>query len=58
MQDIPARTTLSDELSRELKKRGFSFVGSTIVYAWMQAAGLVNDHVAGCFRHAAIARMR
>jgi len=48
--DIPARTPLSDALSRELRARGFSFVGSTIVYAFMQAAGLVNDHTIGCFR--------
>jgi DNA-3-methyladenine glycosylase I len=55
---VPARTELSDALSRELRKRGFTFVGSTIVYAFMQAAGLVNDHLVGCFRHAAVARMR
>ena len=48
--DILARTPLSDALSRELKARGFSFVGSTIVYAFMQASGLVNDHLLGCFR--------
>ncbi len=48
--DMPARTPLSDALSRELRRRGFSFVGSTIVYAFMQAAGLVNDHTIGCFR--------
>jgi DNA-3-methyladenine glycosylase I len=56
--DLPARTPLSDELSKALKKRGFTFVGSTIVYAFMQAAGLVNDHVVGCFRRGAIARLR
>ena len=48
--DMPARTPLSDALSKELKRRGFSFVGSTIVYAFMQAAGLVNDHTRSCFR--------
>jgi len=48
--DIPARTAASDALSRELKSRGFNFVGSTIVYAFMQASGLVNDHLIGCFR--------
>ncbi|MDX9728998.1 MAG: DNA-3-methyladenine glycosylase I [Bacteroidales bacterium] len=48
---IPARTPLSDLISKELKKRGFSFVGSTICYAFMQAAGLVNDHLVSCFRH-------
>ena len=52
--DIPARTPLSDALSRELRGRGFSFVGSTIVYAFMQAAGLVNDHTIGCFRRAQV----
>jgi len=56
--DIVARTPLSDAISADLKKRGFSFVGSTIVYAFMQASGLVNDHIAGCSRRAAIARMR
>ncbi|MBT8098369.1 MAG: DNA-3-methyladenine glycosylase I [Gammaproteobacteria bacterium] len=49
--DIPATTPESDALSKDLKKRGFKFVGSTIVYAHMQATGLVNDHVTGCFRH-------
>jgi len=49
--DIPATSEESDALSRDLKKRGFRFVGSTIVYAHMQATGLVNDHVTGCFRH-------
>jgi DNA-3-methyladenine glycosylase I len=48
--DIPARTPLSDALSRELKGRGFNFVGSTIIYAFMQAGGLVNDHTVRCFR--------
>jgi len=49
--DIPATTQESDDLSKDLKKRGFKFVGSTIVYAHMQATGLVNDHVIGCFRY-------
>jgi len=49
-QDIPARTALSDAFSKDLKKRGFSFVGSTIVYAHMQAVGMVNDHWLDCFR--------
>jgi DNA-3-methyladenine glycosylase I len=48
--DVPASTPESDALSKALKKRGFRFVGSTIVYAFMQACGLVDDHVAGCFR--------
>jgi DNA-3-methyladenine glycosylase I len=49
--DIPATSKESDALSKDLKRRGFKFVGSTIVYAHMQATGLVNDHVVGCFRH-------
>ena len=49
----PARTRESDAMSRDLKKRGFSFVGSTICYAFMQAVGMVNDHTAGCFRRRA-----
>lgn len=50
MQDVPAKTTESDAMSKELKRRGFKFVGSTICYALMQAAGLVNDHLGDCFR--------
>ena len=49
--DIPATSSESDALSKDLKKRGFKFVGSTIIYAHMQATGMVNDHVIGCFRH-------
>ncbi len=56
LADVPARTAQSDALSQELKKRGFRFVGSTICYAFMQACGLVNDHVVDC--HAAPARRR
>jgi len=55
--DMPARTPLSDALSAELRRRGFSFVGSTIVYAFMQAAGLVNDHTLGCFRRMQVAAL-
>ena len=51
LSEIPARTPESDALSRDLQGRGFKFVGSTICYAFMQATGLVNDHVVGCFRH-------
>jgi DNA-3-methyladenine glycosylase I len=54
MQDVPARTPESDALSRDLKARGFRFVGSTICYAFMQAVGMVNDHLTSCFRHAEI----
>jgi DNA-3-methyladenine glycosylase I len=50
-QDVPARTPQSDEMSKDLAKRGFKFVGSTICYAFMQATGMVNDHVVDCFRH-------
>ena len=53
--EIPASTPLSESLSRELKRRGFSFVGTTITYAFMQATGIVNDHLVGCFRHSQIA---
>jgi DNA-3-methyladenine glycosylase I len=51
LKDIPARTELSDLISKDLKKRGFKFVGSTIVYAHMQATGMVNDHIKSCFRY-------
>jgi DNA-3-methyladenine glycosylase I len=50
-QDVPARTAESDALSKDLKRRGFNFVGTTICYALMQATGMVNDHLVGCFRH-------
>lgn len=52
MAEVPATTRLSDQISKELKKRGFKFVGSTIIYAFMQAVGMVNDHTTDCFRHA------
>ncbi len=51
MAQIPANTTLSDVMAKDLKKRGFTFVGGTICYAFMQAMGLVNDHLIDCFRH-------
>ncbi|MFA7553050.1 MAG: DNA-3-methyladenine glycosylase I [Spongiibacteraceae bacterium] len=50
-QLIPTSTALSDMISKELKKRGFKFVGTTIIYAYMQAIGMVNDHISDCFRH-------
>jgi DNA-3-methyladenine glycosylase I len=50
-KQVPAITAESDALSKDLKKRGFRFVGSTIIYAHMQATGMVNDHITGCFRH-------
>lgn len=55
LKDVPPRTPLSDRLSKDLAKRGFKFVGSTIVYAYIQAIGLVNDHCTGCFRHRLLA---
>jgi DNA-3-methyladenine glycosylase I len=51
MKEIPATTELSDQLSKDLKKRGFKFVGSTVIYAHMQATGMVNDHTTDCFRY-------
>jgi DNA-3-methyladenine glycosylase I len=57
LRDIPARTEESDAFSKDLKRRGFGFVGSTIVYAHMQAVGMVNDHVVGCFRRSPVARL-
>ena len=58
MKDLPATSKESDALSKDLKQRGFKFVGSTIVYAHMQAIGMVNDHLVSCFRHKACARMK
>jgi DNA-3-methyladenine glycosylase I len=55
--DIPSRTAQSDAMSEDLKRRGFTFVGSTIVYAHMQAIGMVNDHVLDCFRHREVAKL-
>lgn len=51
LTELPACTPLSDKISKDLKKRGFKFVGSTVIYAHMQATGMVNDHVVDCFRH-------
>ncbi len=58
LAEVPAATTESQALSRDLRRRGFNFVGPTICYAFMQAAGLVNDHVVGCFRHREVQRAR
>ena len=55
--DVPATSPQSDALSKDLKQRGFGFVGSTIIYAHMQATGLVNDHLVGCFRHTTCERL-
>lgn len=57
-KDIPVRTAESDAVSKDLAKRGFSFVGSTICYALMQATGMVNAHILDCFRHAELAERR
>ena len=57
MKQVPVTTAESDTLSKDLKGRGFKFVGSTIMYAHMQAVGMVNDHVVGCYRHKACAKL-
>ncbi len=51
ISEVPSRTPLSDEISRDLTKRGFKFVGSTIIYSYLQAVGVVNDHIVSCFRY-------
>jgi DNA-3-methyladenine glycosylase I len=56
MADVPASTMESDAMSKELKRRGFKFVGTTICYAFMQATGMVNDHTTDCFRHATLSK--
>jgi DNA-3-methyladenine glycosylase I len=58
MKEVPATSPESDAMSRDLKKRGFTFVGSTICYAFMQATGMVNDHVVDCFRYRAVQKAR
>jgi DNA-3-methyladenine glycosylase I len=58
LSDIPARSEVSDAYSKDLKRRGFSFVGSTIIYAHMQAVGMVNDHLVSCFRHGKVRSRR
>jgi DNA-3-methyladenine glycosylase I len=57
LADIPAKTALAESISKDLKQRGFKFVGPTIVYAHMQATGMVNDHIVSCFRHAEVAAL-
>nr|MBP9823737.1 DNA-3-methyladenine glycosylase I [Thermoanaerobaculia bacterium] len=57
MGKVPAKTPESDRLSKDLAKLGFKFVGSTIVYAYLQAVGCVNDHLMTCFRHDEVARL-
>ncbi len=58
MRDVPARTAESDAMSKELLRRGFKFVGSTICYAFMQATGMVNDHLTCCFRHREVSPLK
>ena len=58
LKDMPANTPLSDKISKDLKKRGMTFVGTTIIYSHMQATGMVNDHITGCFRHTECAAMQ
>lgn len=57
LKDIPAKTELAEAISKDLKKRGFKFVGATVVYAHMQATGMVNDHTTDCFRHEEVKRL-
>jgi len=56
LKELPARTELSDQISEDLKKRGFKFVGSTIIYAHMQATGMVNDHIISCYRYREVSK--
>ena len=58
LEDIPTRTAESEDMSKDLRRRGFTFVGPTICYAFMQATGMVNDHLVNCFRHRPIRRLR
>lgn len=57
LSEVPATTALSDAISKDLKKRGFKFVGSTVIYAHIQATGMVNDHVTTCYRHQEISKL-
>ncbi len=57
LKEVPAKTELSDRISKDLKKRGFKFVGSTTIYAHMQACGMVNDHTTDCFRYAEVRKL-
>lgn len=56
LSELPPKTELSDAVSRDMKKRGFKFLGSTVIYAHMQAVGIVNDHLVSCFRYKAVAK--
>ena len=57
LADVPAATKVSTDLSKDLKKAGFRFCGPTIVYAWLQACGVINDHLVGCYRHSEVAAL-
>jgi DNA-3-methyladenine glycosylase I len=57
IRELPAKTELSDKIAADLKKRGFKFVGSTVVYAHMQATGMVNDHLVYCYRYKEVQKM-
>ncbi|MEX3016992.1 DNA-3-methyladenine glycosylase I [Gymnodinialimonas hymeniacidonis] len=57
LEEVPPKTPLSERMSKDMKKAGFRFCGPTIVYAWLEATGVVNDHLVGCFRHDEVARM-
>jgi DNA-3-methyladenine glycosylase I len=57
MSEIPAKTELSDRISKDMKKRGFRFLGSTIIYSHLQAVGIINDHITGCFRYKELLNM-
>ncbi|HID67965.1 MAG TPA: DNA-3-methyladenine glycosylase I, partial [Roseibacterium sp.] len=57
MAEVPTATELSTRMSKDLKKAGFRFCGPTIVYAWLQATGVINDHLVGCFRHGEVAAL-
>lgn len=57
LKELPSKTELSDRISNDLKKRGFKFIGSTVVYSHMQATGMVNDHLVSCFRHDEVQRI-
>ncbi|MEP7011361.1 MAG: DNA-3-methyladenine glycosylase I, partial [Acidobacteriota bacterium] len=56
LKDVPAQTLLAEQISKDLKRRGFRFVGPTIIYAYLQAVGVVNDHLLSCFRRSEVAR--
>ena len=58
LSEIPASSPLSDQISKDMKKRGFKFVGSTIIYAHLQATGMINDHLVSCFRHTEVGQLR